>query len=146
MSTGLEWDEHYRLGITSIDDQHKHLFDIVAHIAALDAATSTKEDLRQILGELSTYMSEHFKDEEKYMEQIRFPSYEYHMRLHHDIIEFVNSSVSQAPTLAMIQTKLKFIIKKALIDHILVEDMKIKLFMMQKKEIMEEGIIDLESV
>jgi hemerythrin len=146
MPTGLEWDEHYRLGITSIDNQHKHLFDIVARIAALDAATSTKQDLREILGELSTYMSEHFSDEEKYMEQIHFPLFEYHKTLHHDIIEFVHSSVSQAPTLAMIQTKLKFIIKKALIDHILLEDMKIKLYMMQKEEIAEEGIIDLESV
>ena len=146
MATGLEWDEHYRLGITSIDDQHKHLFDVVARIAALDAATSNKEELREILGELSQYMREHFSDEERFMEQIQFPDFKYHQQLHRNIIEFINTSVSNSPTLAMIQTKLKFIIKKALIDHILQEDMKMKLFYFQKNQCDDEDVIEIESV
>ncbi len=128
MATGLEWSEEYRLGIREIDDQHQRLFEIVARIAALDASRSTKEELRQILGELSSYMGEHFRDEELYMKRIAFPEFEYHQKLHAEIIEFVNSSVTHSPTIAMIQTKLKFIIKKALIDHIITEDMKIKLY------------------
>lgn len=128
MATGLEWSEAYRLGISKIDEQHEHLFEIVAQIANLDALTSTKEELKEILGELSLYMKEHFKDEEIYMHRIGFPDYEYHRNLHHEIIEFVNTSVTNSPTLAMIRTKLKFMIKKALIDHIVMEDMKYKLY------------------
>lgn len=128
MATGLEWSEEYRLGIGEIDSQHKHLFDIVGRIASLDALTSTKEELGTILGELSLYMSEHFRDEEEYMQRIGFPEYDYHRKLHTEIIEFVNTSVTTSPTLAMIRTKLKFIIKKALIDHIIIEDMKYKLY------------------
>jgi len=144
MATGLEWSENYRLGIKGIDDQHQYLFDIVGRIAALDALTSTKEELRQILNELSKYMHEHFRDEEVYTKKIGFPDFEYHCKLHAEIIEFVNSSISNAPTLAMIQTKLKFIIKKALIDHIINEDMKIKRYAASKKmECDDECIIDL---
>lgn len=128
MATGLEWNEEYRLGITQIDEQHKYLFEIVAQIANLDALTSTKEELKAILGELSRYMNEHFNDEEVYMQRIGFPEYENHRKLHREIIEFVNTSVTNSPTLAMIRTKLKFIIKKALIDHIVIEDMKYKLY------------------
>mgnify|MGYP001809837603 CR=1 FL=1 len=128
MATGLEWSEKYRLGISGIDRQHEYLFEIVGRIAALDALTSTKEELGTILGELSRYMSDHFKDEEAYMSRIGFPEYEYHRNLHREIIEFVNASVTNSPTLAMIRTKLKFIIKKALIDHIVTEDMKYKLY------------------
>ncbi|MBV5320298.1 MAG: non-heme iron protein, hemerythrin family, partial [Sulfuricurvum sp.] len=62
------------------------------------------------------------------------PEYEYHKNLHREIIEFVNSSVTSSPTLAMIRTKLKFIIKKALIDHIVIEDMKYKLYAMSLQE------------
>jgi hemerythrin len=134
MATGLEWNETYLLGIKGIDDQHHRLFEIVGRIASLDAVTSTKEELRQILGELSNYMREHFHDEELYLQRIGFPELEYHKNLHKDIIKFFNSSVSNSPTLAMIQTKLKFIIKKALIDHIIEEDMKIKLFCASRQE------------
>jgi len=128
MATGLEWSEEYRLGIGQIDKQHQKLFEIVAQIANLDALTSTKEELKTILGELTCYMREHFHDEEVYMHRIGFPEYEYHRKLHADIIEFVNTAVTSSPTLAMIRTKLKFIIKKALIDHIIIEDMKYKLY------------------
>jgi hemerythrin len=138
MATGLEWSEEYRLGISQIDEQHKKLFDIVTQIANLDALTSTKEELKAILGELSRYMNEHFNDEEVYMHRIGFPEYEYHRNLHREIVEFVNTSVTSAPTLAMIRTKLKFIIKKALIDHIIIEDMKYKLYAATLKEIDED--------
>lgn len=134
MATGLEWNEEYRLGISQIDEQHKYLFEIVAQIANLDALTSTKEELKAILVELSRYMNEHFNDEEVYMHRIGFPEYENHRKLHREIIEFVNTSVTNSPTLAMIRTKLKFIIKKALIDHIIIEDMKYKLYAATLKE------------
>ncbi|MDD5052981.1 MAG: hemerythrin family protein [Sulfuricurvum sp.] len=143
MATGLEWDEFYRLGIEGIDIQHQKLFEIVGRIAVLDAASSTKEDLRHILKELSNYMREHFHDEEIYMRSIGFPEYGYHKELHHEIIEFVNTTVSNSPTLAMIQTKLKFIIKKALIDHIINEDMKIKLYMSQYKPKTDDCTVEL---
>lgn len=145
MATGLEWSENYRLGIKGIDDQHQYLFDIVGRIAALDALTSTKEELRLILTELSTYMSEHFKDEEAYMNRIGFPEYEHHRNLHIEIVKFVNESITHSPTLAMIRTKLKFIIKKALIDHIVIEDMKYKLYATSKKAQSDDDdcIIDL---
>lgn len=133
MATELEWNESYRLGISGIDNQHKHLFKIVWRIAALDALTSTKEELRVILNELSTYMSEHFSDEEAYMQRIGFPQYQYHHDLHEEIIKFVNTTITNSPTLAMIRTKLKFIIKKALIDHIVIEDMKYKLYAVANK-------------
>ncbi|MDD4885131.1 MAG: bacteriohemerythrin [Sulfuricurvum sp.] len=143
MATGLEWDESYRLGIEGIDLQHIRLFEIVGRIAALDAISSTKEQLKEILGELSDYMREHFRDEEKYMQSIKYPDYEYHHKLHNEIIDFVKTSVSNAPSIAMIQTKLKFIIKKALIDHIVQEDTKIKLYALKANTFEDDCVIDL---
>ncbi|MDD5717424.1 MAG: bacteriohemerythrin [Sulfuricurvum sp.] len=144
MPHSFAWREEYRLGINSIDQQHRHLFEIVERIAKLDAASSSKEELRQILGELSQYMREHFSDEESYMESIQFPELEQHRKIHQDIIEFFNHSISNSPTIAMIQTKLKFIIKKALIEHIVSEDIKIKLYSMKKKELVDDYSMDLD--
>jgi hemerythrin len=141
MANGLEWSEEYRLGLSAIDKQHQRLFDIVGRISALDSETSSKEELRVILGELSSYMREHFSDEEAYMRRIGFPEFEYHRKLHAEIIEFVNASVTRSPTVQMIQTKLKFIIKKALIDHIINEDTKIKLYTASQKGVFADDCV-----
>jgi hemerythrin len=144
MANELEWNEAYRLGIEGIDAQHAHLFEIVGRIAALDAATSTKEELRDILAELSDYMRRHFADEEVYMKRIGFPEYEAHRTLHREIITFFNGAVSHSPTIAMIQTKLKFIIKKALVDHIVGEDMKIQRYAATlKSDFTDDCVIEL---
>lgn len=45
--------------------------------------------------------------------------------------------------LAMIQTKLKFIIKKALIDHIVQEDTKIKLYVVSTPAFVDDCVVDL---
>lgn len=144
MDYGIGWNEDYRLGIDRIDDQHIRLFDIVKRIAALDASTSNKSDLKRILGELSDYLREHFTDEEEFMTSIGYPDLDYHHNLHQDIIAFINTSITNSPTIAMIQTKLKFIIKKALIDHIVLEDTKIKAYVVaSSKDACDDCIVIL---
>jgi hypothetical protein len=44
----------------------------------------------------------------------------------------------------MIRTKLKFIIKKALIDHIVTEDMKYKLYAETLKDYVDECTVELD--
>ena len=139
MPNSLEWKEDYKIGIESIDDQHKCLFDIIARIANLDAATSNKEELKNILGELSAYMHQHFEDEENFMRKIKYPELKDHQKIHQEIIDFINITVKNSPTLKIIQTKLKFVIKKLLVDHITLEDMKYKLYLSQNTEMIDNS-------
>ena len=70
-----EFKENYITGITSIDEEHKRLFEI-----ADEAYQLTKEEflvdkydqVRHILSELKTYALLHFEHEEAYMESINY--------------------------------------------------------------------------
>lgn len=70
-----EFKNEYVTGIASVDEEHKHLFEI-----ADEAYQLTKEEflvdkydqVRHILGELKDYALQHFEHEEAYMESIHY--------------------------------------------------------------------------
>ncbi len=127
------WDNAYSLGIQEIDIQHKKLFEIVNRLYALDEEHSTKEELKTILYEFSDYMRTHFKDEEEYMNSIHFPELSEHKNIHETIIQHLAELIKTPARLGIIKTKMKVLAKHTLIDHIMHEDIKIKLFKLSDK-------------
>ena len=73
-------------------------------------------------------MNTHFKDEEEYMSSIKYPQLEEHKKLHQELIDYLASVIKTPAKLEIIKTKMKVVAKRALIDHIMNEDTKIKLF------------------
>lgn len=141
------WNEKYAFGIEKIDTQHKKLFYIMEKISLLNAASpSIRENIRGILYELSEYMQEHFRDEEAYMKAIGYPEIDHHTMLHAKIIEQVKSVASTGSNLGIIQTKLKFLVKKAMTDHIVYEDTKIKLFQDSNHHEHDDCTVEFENV
>lgn len=71
-----EWKEEYRIGIPSIDKQHKHLFELgeQVYIVLNDSVHNDKYDnIYVLIKELISYTKNHFKDEEDYMKKIAYP-------------------------------------------------------------------------
>lgn len=128
----IAWDDRYKLGIDSIDVQHKQLFALVSRLYALDDEHSTKEELSGILGEFSEYMKTHFSDEEEYMLSIGYPQLDEHKQLHQDLIDKLVAVVKSSPTLSILKIKMRVIAKRVLVDHIVREDIKIKIFEISK--------------
>ncbi|MCK4974781.1 MAG: hemerythrin family protein [Sulfurimonas sp.] len=132
LNEAILWDDRYKLGIDAIDIQHKQLFALVSKLYALDDDKSTKEELKDILNELSEYMRTHFKDEEEYMLSIGYPELEEHKQLHQDLIDKLALVIKSSKILSILKIKMRVIAKRILIDHIIREDIKIKLFEMSK--------------
>ena len=132
LNEALIWDDRYKLGIDAIDDQHKQLFALVSKLYALDDDKSTKEELKDILNEFSEYMKNHFEDEEEYMLSIGYPGLEEHKQLHKDLIDKLASVIKSSKKLSILKIKMRVIAKRVLIEHIVREDIKIKLFEMSK--------------
>ncbi|MCF6340804.1 MAG: hemerythrin family protein [Sulfurimonas sp.] len=126
------WNDRYKLGIDIIDTQHKHLFDIVEQLYALDDTENTKEEFKSILNEFSEYMKTHFKDEEGYMLSVQYPNLEEHKQLHQDLIDKLVVTIKSSSKLNILKIKIRIIAKRVLIEHIVNEDIKIKLFGMSK--------------
>ena len=71
----FEMKEEYKLGIAQIDEQHEKLFKIGERAYKLlkDSYTIDKYNkLANIIEELREYTIIHFKDEEDYMESIKY--------------------------------------------------------------------------
>ncbi|MDD3368304.1 MAG: bacteriohemerythrin [Lachnospiraceae bacterium] len=67
--------DKYRTGITLVDDEHKRLFEIIREtneIIHAELLHDKYDEIIHILGELKAYTEMHFRDEEKYMEQISY--------------------------------------------------------------------------
>jgi hemerythrin len=82
----LQWKEEYSIGVDAIDEQHKHLFEIGNKIYDLleNYLSLDKYDkIVQIVRELQDYTKYHFKSEEDFMLQIKYPKY-FAQKVEHD--------------------------------------------------------------
>ena len=70
-----EMKEEYKIGVESIDEQHKKLFELAdkAYMLLKDEYSLDKYDkIIEIVEELKEYTIFHFKSEEEYMESINY--------------------------------------------------------------------------
>lgn len=136
----IPWDDSYIIGIKAIDNQHKKLFDLVNRLYDVEEGENSKEELRTILYEFNDYMKVHFKDEEEYMASIDFPDLKNHRKIHQKLIENLATIIHTPAKLEIIKTKMRVVAKRVLIDHIMHEDIKIKLYALKD---CNEEIFDL---
>lgn len=129
----IPWDNRYEIGIETVDEQHKKLFDLVNKLYELEDGKDTKEELRTILYDFSEYMKVHFKDEEDYMSSIKFPLLFEHKQLHREIIDALAQIIHTPARLGIVKSKMRIVSKRVLVDHIMNEDSKIKLFLLEQE-------------
>ncbi|PNV84380.1 MAG: non-heme iron protein, hemerythrin family [Sulfurimonas sp.] len=140
----IHWNEKYKIGIKSVDSQHKKLFMLVNRLYDLNEATTSKEEVRSILYDFSTYMQTHFDEEEEFMRSIKYNKLEEHKQLHQNLVDNLASIIKTHATLNIIKSKMKIISKRALIAHIVKEDTKIIDFINNNE--MKLEITDLDTV
>ena len=79
----INWSEKYSVGIVSIDNQHKKLFDLINKLSDSMKAGKSSEQLGTVFLELINYTDMHFKAEEAFFKQYSYPSSIKHV-MHHD--------------------------------------------------------------
>jgi len=123
----FEMKKEYYLGIDSIDQEHKRLFEIAEEAYQLlnDEFVPDKFDyIAKIFGELKDYTEFHFASEEKYMEDIKFKKLLSHKIEHQEFIEKLNQidwdEVERNQNTAII--KILDFLNEWLVNHILYTD------------------------
>jgi len=121
------WKDIYSVKNENIDKEHKKLFDIASNAFKEVQEKEKVNKIRVTLTELYNYMKIHFKNEEKYMEEIAYPKIKEHKKLHTNIINTLNSFIKDLPGLdiAIAEKELIKIIDIFLVQHIIQEDRKI---------------------
>ena len=126
--SGIAWSKEYELGCDFVDSQHKRLFELVNNISLACKDGQDVKILNETLDFLLQYTVQHFIDEEAYQIKYDFPDYERHKQLHEDFKETVSEKVSEfreKGSTKMLSTTVNKIVVRWLVNHILMEDMKI---------------------
>ena len=120
----VEWDDKYCMGITIIDEAHKEIYRFInktIHAKEHD----NKEELMEVLEEMTKYALEHFKTEEHYMKEFNYPDYKYHSEEHND---FFNKALAYFDRVVKgeyhVSNELIEYLKQWIVHHIQVTDKK----------------------
>lgn len=86
MAKEAEWNNHFKIGVDSIDNAHRNLFSIVRRLIYVSenehhGQWACAEGIKYF----KSYAIRHFTDEEAYMQSIGYSGYEIHKRLHDDM-------------------------------------------------------------
>lgn len=82
------FQEEYVIGVDRIDEEHRELIRMLGeihHVIAYDKAADKHDRIIEALKTLQAHVKTHFRDEEAYMESIRYAGLEVH-RLAHDAL------------------------------------------------------------
>ena len=86
--SALEWNMEFELGIESIDRQHRELYRKIDHLSLSIYQGKGKDELRQLIKYLKSYIEEHFTYEENILERTDYPDLEAHKQQHLRFIDY----------------------------------------------------------
>lgn len=125
----IEWNDSFSVGVSRYDDQHKKLVVLINRLYAALQAGKANEEMEHILNELVTYTQEHFADEENIMRLHKYPDFETHKNIHHQLVAKVAETQKRFHEGRSIGVETMSFLKSWLIDHIQKTDKKYGPFM-----------------
>ncbi|TEY34781.1 hemerythrin family non-heme iron protein, partial [Campylobacter sp. CH185] len=102
------------------------LFELAGKVEYLIDKPVYKDEIKNLLAEFFNYMKDHFYQEERYMELIKYPDIETHKKIHKHIIQSMIELIKNIKSANDLKEKLYLAVKKWLLEHILYEDMKVE--------------------
>lgn len=82
----FEWDESIALGISTIDEQHRALFDWINTLSKAINDGNASEAVGEVIWKLINYVTEHFTEEERLMISYNFPGLTGHRKEHDEFV------------------------------------------------------------
>jgi len=135
----FSWKSTYKIGNTILDAEHQELFKIASEAFKRVPKEKKMSKIKETLNQLFSYFEKHFKDEEEYMQSIKYDKIVAHKKIHQEIIETLKKFLNRVPSMSIedIEEELKEFIENSLVEHILEEDKKIALWEIYLKDLKE---------
>jgi len=80
------WDEDLDVGVESMNDQHRHLIDLMETVYQKNRGGAPREEILAAVDELGAFVIRHFRDEEAMMAEQGFPGLDAHRQLHANLL------------------------------------------------------------
>ena len=120
------------LGVEVIDDEHRHLFDLInrgKEMLENEYGGDRYSDIKELLEELEEYAEEHFAHEEQYMEKICDPELilqrSQHMYFKEKVIEFLVQNIDKDEEQQRVLGEVMEFLARWLYQHIIGSDIMI---------------------
>jgi hemerythrin-like metal-binding protein len=129
----LQWNSYLSTGISSIDEQHKKLIDMINTLNDAFMAGKANDVLSQIFADLSDYTSRHFGYEEQLFAEHGYPESEAHKNEHEALINQVQAlhrKMEQGDFIISIEVMA--FLKDWLTNHILKTDVAYSQFLIER--------------
>ncbi len=125
----VQWSERFSVGSKIIDEQHKHLVDLLNQFFNLFIEKQSENKIEKILDELKEYARIHFKTEEDLFEKHHFPDTIEHKEEHNKFAEKITDfTIKYQEHKESISQELLTFLSNWLVHHILISDKKYKVF------------------
>ncbi len=121
----LTWDQSITTGLTTIDQQHRQLVDLINDLHKTMKLGSSATEAGKILDRLIRYTASHFATEEKMFQRYRYPEFASHKEHHDKLVEQVVAFQKEFTSgNAVLSTELMNFLREWLVEHIKKTDMK----------------------
>mgnify|MGYP000846769350 CR=1 FL=1 len=87
--TLIRWDKSFSVGVNEIDGQHEKLVGMINDLNEQMRQGKGKEILGRLMNALVAYTGTHFRTEEKYLDQFRYPEADSHKQEHEAFVRKV---------------------------------------------------------
>ncbi|WP_224981418.1 bacteriohemerythrin [Geomonas agri] len=127
----VQWRDDLSIGMLEIDVQHKLLFDKFNAFVNAYQSNQDQDEIMRMFWFLEAYAVTHFKEEEKLMQQVRYPDYVAHREKHLAFIDQINQLKERLKVEGLSQNVVNSMtnfITSWLIDHISTMDRAIGRF------------------
>lgn len=125
------------VGEPTIDDDHKHLIDLINVFETAIAGHIDHKKVARVLLGLVEYTGQHFAREEQVQLAIRYPYHDSHRRSHRDVLKQLSGIVHdytlapEGPGRDAMIRQLSSFLKEWLVDHIIQSDLRMKPYVQQ---------------
>lgn len=130
----IVWREAMAVGDKVVDDEHKHLIDLINGFEGAIQGDIDHRQIKKVLLGLVEYSAEHFRHEESLQIEIEYPFFFTHKRAHRDLlnklVEVVThyTSAPEAERDGLVREIAEFL-RSWLVNHIIESDLKMRPFL-----------------
>ncbi len=129
----INWTDEFSVKISSIDEQHKKLINLINDFYGNIRVNSPKEKIFELIKEMKKYTILHFSTEEKYFKQYDYPGYLEHKEEHEKFIKKVLDFEERYKSgKLLLSVEITNFIKDWVSNHICDTDKKYTDFLLQK--------------
>ncbi len=129
----IDWNPSFSVGVKSLDQQHKQIVDMINLMSSDPGATVRSETISELLSRLTKYAKDHFRAEERLLEEHGYPGLagqkEEHKAYRATVVALCQDTMDHKDSVP--QELLRYI-RDWWLRHILVTDMKYRSFLVER--------------